>query len=226
MCLQDEKRHNFDEVVTALKLCFGYQETTQTLSSEFHNRKQHDGESLCDFSRSLLRTYCRMVKSAEKEDQAALTQLKDHVLCDQFVNGARDASVRRELRRIQLDHGKSGFSVVRSEALRLFQEAPMSFVKPRAREVESEFVHTASTTAKSEQSTLKEILEQQKAILSEVERLKTDVTSLNETVRRLKTGKKRPLNNDACYKCHKMGHYIRNCPQMSAGTTVIEDSGN
>ena len=225
MCLPDEKRHNFDEVVSSLKLCFGYQETTQTLSSQFHSRRQQEGESLCDFSRALLRTYCRMVKSAGKEDQAALIQLKDHALCDQFVNGARDASVRRELRRIQLDHGKSGFNEVRSEALQLFQEAPMPQLKPKVREVEMEIAQTALTTVKPEQSVLKEILEQQKTILSEVERLKTDVTSLNETVRRLRTGKRKALKDTECYKCHKMGHYMKDCPQTDTAA-FAKESGN
>ena len=225
MCLQDDKRHDFDEVVSTLKLCFGYQETTQTLSSKFHNRQQQEGESLCDFSRALLRTYCRMMKSAGKEDQAALTQLKDHALCDQFVNGARDASVRRELRRIQLDHGKSGFNVVRSEALRLFQEAPISHLKPKVREVETEFAQTALATAKPEQNVLKELLEQQRTILSEVEKLKTDMTSLSKTVRRLTTGKRKAIEEVECYKCHKMGHYMKDCQQTATGP-LTKTSGN
>ena len=103
MCLSETKRRDIDEIVSCLKLCFGYQETTQTLSSKFHNRIQKEGESLCDFSRILLRTYNKMEKAATTQAQGeALSQLKDKDLSDQLYNGAREAWVRRELRRIQL----------------------------------------------------------------------------------------------------------------------------
>ena len=118
MCLPEEKRRKYAGVVSVLKLCFGYQETTQTLSSQFHNTVQREGESLCDFSRALLCTYAKMEKAEETRAQSqAFGQLLDKALMDQFVNGACEAWMKRELCHIQLDQGEEGFGVVRQEAL-------------------------------------------------------------------------------------------------------------
>ena len=155
LCLPDDERRKYAKVVSALKLCFGSQDNTQSLSSQFHNRVQQEGESLRDFSRALLRTYNKMEKAAETEEQAqSLGQLKDKALTDQFVNGAREAWVKRELRRIQLDQGDEGFTKVRQEALRLFQESPSQNQRTRAQEVEVEVAQLTSS-ASPYQSTLK-----------------------------------------------------------------------
>ena len=223
MCLPEEKRRKYVEVVGTLKLCFGFQETTQSLSSQFHNRVQREGESLCDFSRALLRTYTKMEKAAETEAQSqALGQLRDQALADQFVNGARDAWVRRELRRIQLDQKTGGFGVVRQEALRLFQESPTQNQnqRSRAREVEVEIARLTPSLAPCE-STLKEVVEQQQTIIEELTKLKNDVALLKTQ----RTQRRRPLEEVECYQCGQMGHYKRNCPKLG-GTSSPQPSGN
>ena len=221
LCLPDDERRKYAKVVSALKLCFGSQDNTQSLSSQFHNRVQQEGESLCDFSRVLLRTYNKMEKAAETEEQAqALGQLKDKALTDQFVNGAREAWVKRELRRIQLDQGDEGFTKVRQEALRLFQESPSQNQRTRAREVEVEVAQLTSS-ASPYQSTLKEVVEQQQTIIEELSKLKTDVAAL----KRQRMPRKKALEEVQCYACREKGHYKRDCPQVTSAP-VSQQSGN
>ncbi|XP_071501075.1 modulator of apoptosis 1-like [Diadema antillarum] len=211
-CLPEEKRHQYSEVVSALQLCFGFKENTQSLSSQFHNRVQRDGESLCDFSRALLRTYGKMEKAAETQAQAqALGQLRDTSLTDQFVNGAREAWVRRELRRIQLDNDGEGFAKIRQEALRLFQESPSQNQRPRAREVE---VEVARLTPSPREPTLREIVQHQQTIIEELTKLKSDVAILKKQ----KAPKKKNMDEVQCYNCQERGHFKRDCPQMSNST--------
>ena len=206
LCLSESKRGDIDEIVGCLKLCFGYQETTQTLSSKFHNRVQKEGESLCDFSRVLLRTYNKMEKAATTQAQGeALSQLKDKALSDQFVNGAREAWVRRELRRIQLTHESSGFLKVREEALQLFQDTPTT-QRPRVREVDVEVGRVVSNDSTP---LMQQMVEQQKAMMTELEHLRDEVARLKRArpLQRRKT-------DGACYGCGQRGHFRRDCPNV------------
>lgn len=41
-CLTEPERKSYQSVVVSLKMCFGAHETVQTLSSNFHNRKQQE----------------------------------------------------------------------------------------------------------------------------------------------------------------------------------------
>lgn len=117
MCLTTEEREDLK------KLCFSSSDTLQSLTTTFHNRKQGDRESLADFSRSLMRSYGKMqVNTPSSEGAEALAKLRDRSLKAQFVGGARDPSVRRELRRITLSKENESFVKMRQEALYLFQE--------------------------------------------------------------------------------------------------------
>ncbi|XP_063970615.1 uncharacterized protein LOC135157744 [Lytechinus pictus] len=208
MCLSESKRQDFDEIVSRLKLCFGYQETTQTLSSQFHNRIQRDGESLCDFSRALIRTYNKMEKAATTQAQGeALSQLKNKTLSDQFVNGAREAWVRRELRRIQMMHETNGFAKIREEALKLFQETATT-QRPRVREADIE----VGRAVMKDSMLVQQVVEQQKAIMTELEQLRGEVA-------RLKGGKPQRKRTDGrCFSCGHKGHLRRDCPNIPNGS--------
>ena len=216
MCLSDKGRQDYEEIVNCLQLCFGFQETTQTLSCQFYNRVQRDGESLGDFSRALLRIYSKMEKAAMTEDEAkAFSQLKDKTLCEQFVNGAQETWMRRELRRIHLEHEKDGFAVVRAEALRLFQEANSSRPRPRVREMEANVARSSiqqSSSSKDSPNLLQEMVEQQKSILVELGQLRSEVTMLKQ--RRFQRRRAPPYIT--CFDCGQKGHYRRDCPQSNS----------
>lgn len=124
MCLSDKKRADYAEVKKAWELCFTASATDQSISVEFHSRRQGEQESLADFSRTLMRLYTKMETAEPTEEEAnALGKLNNRSLRDQFSGGAREAWVRRELRRISLATEEGGFKEMLKEALYLFQDS-------------------------------------------------------------------------------------------------------
>lgn len=103
----------------ALKARFSFQETVQSLSSELHNRVQHDGESLADFSSALLCLHERMEAAASVDEKSALIKLRDNTLKERFIRGVHDRQVQRELRRSAVAHASHSFLIMRREVLRV-----------------------------------------------------------------------------------------------------------
>ena len=123
LCCPLKDRNEFVKLRELLRLRFRSPETVQSLNYAFYSREQLEGESLTDFSRSIMRLYDRMETMAtDPKEKAALSQLREGALKEQFVRGVTDPSVRRELRRLVVDHPKSSFFEMRNLALKLFQD--------------------------------------------------------------------------------------------------------
>lgn len=207
LCLSENQRAQYKEVVGALQLSFGSSETVQSLSSAFHSRTQQEGESLADFSRALLRLYGKMEAMAPSPEEAeALGSLKDSTLRDQFAKGAREAWVRRELRRIALAHPDDGFQKIR-EALLLFQDS-----KPQRQAR----VREAQVSSLQEGNVAESLLKELTALREEVvvlRKVALEVDELRQMMKAMGTPKqRRPLSKIRCYNCGEMGHYASKCP--------------
>lgn len=208
LCLSELQRAQYKEVVGALQLSFGSSETVQSLSSAFHSRTQQEGESLADFSRALLRLYGKMEAMAPSPEEAeALGSLKDSTLKNQFAQGAREAWVRRELRRIALAHPDEGFQKIREEALLLFQDSkPQRQARVREAQVSSLVEGNVAESLLKELTALREEVVVLRKVASEVDELRQMVKSMGTPKQR------RPLSQVRCYNCGEMGHYASKCP--------------
>lgn len=216
LCLPERDRESSNAVIQALQLCFGQEDSIQSLGTAFHNAQQREGESLADFSRKLLRLHSRMVAAADGEaDARALEQLKDRALRDQFCQGARESWVRRELRRIDLAT-RGTFDDMRKEALLLFN-VPEARRGVKVREIARDpstgsIDEVRSLNAASCESLVKELAETRKE-LAALKGLSTEVHDLKKLVRELKEKKGKPRSEIQCFSCRQFGHFRSECPE-------------
>ena len=229
MCLSSEERSDYSRLLEALKLCFSGTEDMQILSQQFYNRVQKEGEALSEFSRVLKRLYGRMEeKAATEEERNALRQLRDRALKDRFSRGAKEAWVRRELRRI--DHATDSFNEMRKEALVLFQEhESQSLTSFRVRG--AQVLEESGTTPDVAPSARLETLEEgQTQLVRDVNQLKDSVSGLGSMAGELAALRSavdrctnqmrgvRPFKeNVICYRCRGRGHYQAECRAPAAG---------
>ena len=107
LCCPKEEKWEIGKLVSLLRRRFGSPETVQTLNCAFYSRNQLEDEKLADFSRALIRLYDRMESaSTDTGEKAALAQLKQGALKEQFIRGTRDVAIRRELRKLAYDEPK------------------------------------------------------------------------------------------------------------------------
>lgn len=223
-CLPDGSKGKLKEMKDALRLCFGHRENAHSLSSIFHSRTQQEDETLADFSRTLKKLYSRMENAAvTQEESEALKQLRDKSLCEQFVQGAKEVWVRRELRRIHLSKKEPNYDEMRKEALLLFQETCESTTR-RARIREA----VVEESAVSSLPKLSDVMDQQKQLVQEVVHMREEMSGLRVMVQDLKSNRRRrrPLSEVICYKCRQTGHYRDSCPQNSPSTVPNQDTSS
>ena len=132
LCYPDDVRRDFGALVSLLRRVFGPWQTVTSLYADFYSRMQSVGETLAEFSRTLIRLHQRIEGAAPTvAERQALAVLADGALKHQFVVGVRVEWVRDELRRLMLRSADIPFIVVREEALCLLCEAEASVVEMR-----------------------------------------------------------------------------------------------
>ncbi len=120
---------DYKALIKLLKRQFGADETVQSLQKSHYERHQLEDESLMDFSRSLMRLYDRIIEVGSDGEKEGLKGLKDRVLINQFVAGAKSQNMRLELRRLELAKPGQSFSEMRDAALDLYRDIDKPKVK-------------------------------------------------------------------------------------------------
>ena len=122
LCTPSDDR-GFPKLKALLVKRFGSPETVQTLTRALYSRSQLSGESLTDFSRSLIRLHDHIeAAAANAQERDDLAKLRENTLKEQFVKGVAELAVRRELRRMQVEKPGLDFFKFREHALSLFPE--------------------------------------------------------------------------------------------------------
>ncbi|XP_071948803.1 uncharacterized protein [Antedon mediterranea] len=190
-----ENGKNVKAAIRILELAFKSEDSVASYSSAFYSRQLLPGETLAEYSLSLMKLYSQLVEASYTSEQSALRHLQDTTLKQRLVDGVRDPTVKRELRRIELAFRGKSFFDMREEVLELYK-VDIVRTNPRAHGVEC-------NERPSELSEVKRELQALKKQISEIQR--SQFISSPPKFNQHSTG---PLK---CYNCGKNGHTKSDC---------------
>lgn len=211
------------DLFTYLRAAFREKRTTSQLLHAFYARKQLDGEDFRDYSHAL-----SLMLNAAIQQSPNIVPNVQLTLRDQFVEGVRDSSLRRELRKVVRERPSATLFDVREEALMWFSEQrPRGANVARSRNLlgvgigeEIGHVNMTSTALGDLGVALQEIVKvitQQGKAISELTNAVRDLTTQRSNSGAEKSGKvkfKPKYTRDGqpiCLRCEGIGHLARQC---------------
>ncbi len=218
-----------EDIFSYLREAFGEKRSPAQLLQTY-TRKQLEGEDLQAYSHALL----QILNSVFKQSPDAITNM-NITLQDQFIEGIRDAALRRELRKLVRDKPQSTLIEVRDYALLCSFEDPKFCaskvalnrnVNTKATEAQCAAIVMPATSSVMLNEVLKVVAEQGKAIgelTQAVQKLTLNCTQ-PESVNRIRS-KMQPRFTDygqpICFKSNGVGNIAKNCVRKSK--SAIED---
>lgn len=208
--LPAEQRECMDSIFKVLKEVYGCKHSHVALQRNFFNRRQLEGESLIDFSHSLMDLMGMIVKSDAQA--ASFAASKD--LRDQFCEGVRDQALKIRLRDLVNVNPTWTIREIRSEATRWMAQCGGQF-KPKTSEHSStsnETVASCESVSSSPQySELMSLLKAQQSQLDSVVKALSS-QSAPQVRTRFTRPRRTPDGQPICFRCDQSGHIARNCP--------------
>lgn len=235
LCRGHEARRPSD-LFRFLQEAFGEKRSATQLLQAFYLRGQAEGESLRDFSHAL----SQLLNSFMKVSPGALAD-EHAVLRDQFVEGLRDTSLKRELRKFVRDKPHCTVLDVRNEGILWTMEDGKSC---GSRVIKNRHIQSEATCetpcyavgAQDKSATLEDVLRavaQQDKRLTEQDRAISELTQAVRGLTAQPTGetgqsphkmKMRPRFTDdgqpICFRCNGAGHIASKCPQKRVDRNI------
>lgn len=197
-----------EEIFTVLKEVYGIKDNIFQLQQKFFMRTQEAKESLDDYAYALME-----ILLTTQEHQKDVFRDKEATLKERFAEGVRDTSLRRELRRLNLENKTLQFWELRDRAKAWLKDAERGAPAKQTFSNEVDVTAVAECAALSEASSsspsLWKVMEEQK---KQLEELTNAVSRL--TLNRNTPGRRNPSQGKSsiqCYYCKKPGHLQRNC---------------
>lgn len=126
------EREDPEKIIFALRELYGCSQSCVALQEAFFSRRQHEGETLLEFSLALM----GLLERVKQRSPSGLPNA-DPLLRDQFVEHVRESGLRRELKQFVRRQPNSTLLEVRSEAIRWEQEGTPGGARGRSHSVPS-----------------------------------------------------------------------------------------
>lgn len=216
------------ELFSYLRGAFREKRTTPQLLHAFYSRRQSDGEDFRDFSHAL-----SQLLNAALQQSSHVVSDPQLALRDQFIEGVRDSTLRRELRRFVRERPHCTLFDIRDEAMMwCMEDKPRSANVARSRKIVgagpvemSEQDNSGGTVPTELAVTLQEVVKvitQQGKAIGELTSAVRELTMQKASVVPDKSTKPkfRPRYTDdgqpICLRCEGIGHLARNCTASHA----------
>lgn len=196
-------------IMAILEELYGCSESYVALQEAFFSRKQHEGETLLEFSLALM----SLMERIKQRAPAGMLNVEG-LLRDQFVEQVLDSTLRRELKQFVRSQPTATLLDVRGEAIRWEREGLPSAFRGRSNSVPSisgiqygvQGAHSvANFPHSSEMREMKEMLRQQQEQLSQ---LTQTLAHMQRPHARSLSARRGPL---VCNRCQRPGHFAREC---------------
>lgn len=205
-----EERGDPVKIIGVLQELYGCCESYVALQEAFFSRRQHEGETLQEFSLALMGLMATVKQRAPSEMSNA-----DVLLRDQFVEHVLDGALRRELKQFVRRQPTATMLEVRGEAIRWEREGRPGGVRGRSHSVPSVFGAQYLVQGGPQQlgsdpraSELKELREMLKLQQEQLNKLTQCVSHLQSSQPRSHSLPRRPV---ICLRCQQPGHIAREC---------------
>lgn len=205
----DTDRGDPTRIIGALRELYGCSLSYVALQEAFFSRRQREGETLLEFSLSLMG-----LQEKVKQQSSTAMPNAEVLLRDQFVEFVLDPALRRELKQLVRRQPFCTFLDVRSEAIRWEREGMPGGVRLRSQSLPVTYglqcgvqgkSQTDVSSPRSELDELRDMLKQQQEQLSQ---LTQGLARLQGTRLRNPSPRRGPV---ICRRCQQIGHFARDC---------------
>jgi hypothetical protein len=205
-----EERSDPSKIIAVLEELYGCAESYVALQEAFFSRRQHEGETLLEFSLALM----GLMTSVKQRAPSGIPNA-EVLLRDQFVEHVLDGPLRRELKQFVRRQPTATLLEARSEAIRWEREGLPGGVRGRSHSVPSVFSaqcvvqgsHQAGVGSPqaSELCEMREMLKLQQEQLNQL----TQIISLLQVSQQQSRA---PFRGPSiCRRCQQPGHIAREC---------------
>ncbi|KAM7406700.1 hypothetical protein PAMP_001057 [Pampus punctatissimus] len=204
-----EERLDPARIIEVLQELYGCTESHVVLQEAFFSRRQHEGETLLEFSLALM----GLMASVKQRAPGGIPNAED-LLRDQFVEYVLDGSLRRELKQFVRRQPSATLLEVRSEAIRWEREGLPGGVRGRSHSLPSVVGAQCVVQGSREegvsppQTELREIREMMKLQQEQLNQLTQSISRLQGSHRHSRTASRGPI---ICRRCQQPGHIAREC---------------
>ena len=209
-------RHDYEYLVEELQRRFKTTETPQTCARQFYRRRLRSGETLKEFA-SDLKTLVRKAYPSGLNRWAM-----EQMLVKQFFDGLGDDELRYNIEYVKMPKGldeavdlvyeHDEFRQIKRDSKHKIKMVRAYPQKENGTTEQPECSKQSTSTSRKERKEDVKLVPQVEFSQSETKELRAMLKRITERLDRLE-GKTSKIDERACFKCGKTGHFQRNCTE-------------